>query len=115
MRGWRMKYLAKKALSGYVPDEILSRKKAGFPIPYDSWLRNSLRSWVSDLLLDPKAISRGYFKRNAIEELIRRNIQATGYPKDIFALVVLEIWHRTFVDQRSFELQSLEELAGANA
>jgi asparagine synthase (glutamine-hydrolysing) len=115
VRGWKLKYLAKKALSGYVPDEILSRKKAGFPIPYDSWLRSSLRSWVSDLLLDQKAISRGYFKRSAIEELIRRNICGTGYPKDIFALVVLEIWHRTFVDQRNFELQSFEETAGANA
>jgi asparagine synthase (glutamine-hydrolysing) len=115
VRGWTMKYLAKKALSGHVPDEILSRKKAGFPIPYDSWLRSSLRSWVSDLLLDSKAISRGYFRRSAIEELIKRNISGTGYPKDIFALVVLEIWHRTFIDQRNFELQPFEEVAGANA
>ena len=114
VRGWKMKYLAKKALSGYVPDEILHRKKAGFPIPYESWMRSSLRSWISDLLLDQKALSRGYFKRAAVEELIKRSISGAGYPKDLFSLVVLEMWHRTFVDQRNSELQPVEGFALAN-
>jgi len=115
VRGWTMKYLAKKALSGHVPDEILYRRKAGFPVPYVSWLRDSLRDWVSDLLLGETALSRGYFKRKAIEELIRRNIGGSGYPKDIFALVVLEIWHRTFVDQHNNQPHPVEGLVRADS
>ena len=42
VRRWTMKYLAKKALREYVPEEILSRRKAGFPIPYQLWLRSAL-------------------------------------------------------------------------
>lgn len=100
VRGWTMKYLAKKALKEKVPHEILNRKKAGFPVPYDLWMRNNLREWVSGILLDRKTVSRGYFQRSGIEDLLRRNLDGPGYSKEIFALVVLELWHRSFVDQR---------------
>lgn len=99
VRGWTMKYLAKRALRGHVPDEILSRRKAGFPVPYEYWLRNSLRKWVSEILLDSKTLSRGYFKRGAIEELMKRSLGGPGYSKEIFSLAVLELWHRAFVDR----------------
>jgi len=99
VRRWTMKYLAKKALRGYVPEEILSRRKAGFPIPYDLWLRDALRAWVSEILLDDRTVSRGYFQRSAIEKLITPNGNKQVYSKEIFSLVVLELWHRLFIDQ----------------
>jgi asparagine synthase (glutamine-hydrolysing) len=93
-----MKYLMKKALKGRVPDAILHRRKAGFPVPYQVWLQNDLREWVSDILLDRKTMARNYFKREAVEELIRRNGNG-DYGKELFSLVALELWHRTFVDR----------------
>jgi asparagine synthase (glutamine-hydrolysing) len=101
VRRWTMKYLAKRALRGHVPTEILSRRKAGFPVPYESWLRSSLQKRVSEILLDDKTVSRGYFKRTAIEELMKRNVNGSGYSHEIFSLVVLELWHRAFVDRKA--------------
>jgi asparagine synthetase B (glutamine-hydrolysing) len=60
-----MKYLPKKALRDHVPDEILLRRKAGFPVPCYFWLRNDLRKWVTEILLDRKTISVGYFRQDA--------------------------------------------------
>jgi asparagine synthase (glutamine-hydrolysing) len=100
VRGWKMKYLLKKALAKHVPSEILNRRKAGFPVPYGTWLKNDLKGLVRDTLLDPKSISRGYFKKAAVEDLMKRNSESSGYDKEIFSLVVLELWHRTFLDQR---------------
>jgi asparagine synthase (glutamine-hydrolysing) len=98
IRRLTMKYLAKKALRGHVPKEIVARRKAGFPVPYQMWLRSSLRDWVGDILLDRKTLSRGYFKRGMVEELIHRNSNGADYSKELFSLVVLELWHRTFAD-----------------
>jgi asparagine synthase (glutamine-hydrolysing) len=100
VRGWKMKYLLKKALAKHVPIEILDRRKVGFPVPYATWLRNDLRGFVNDTLLDSKSISRGYFRKATVENLIKRNSESGGYPKEIFSLVVLELWHRTFLDRR---------------
>lgn len=100
VRGWTMKYLLKKALRERVPDAILDRRKAGFPIPYQSWLRKNFREWVKEVLLDSKTLSRGYFQRSAIENLIRTNELNGRYSKEVFCLIVLELWHRIFLDER---------------
>jgi asparagine synthase (glutamine-hydrolysing) len=96
VRGWTMKYLARKALKTRVPREIIDRKKAGFPVPVNSWLQRDLRDWVRGILLDRRSLERGYFQPSAIERLVREN--RTANSQDIFSLVVLELWHRAFVD-----------------
>jgi asparagine synthase (glutamine-hydrolysing) len=100
VRGWGMKYLLKKALVKHVPREILDRRKVGFSNPSVSWLRNDLKDMVSDILLDSKSISRGYFRKEAIEGLIERNSQSSPYTAEIFSLLVLEHWHRVFIDHQ---------------
>jgi asparagine synthase (glutamine-hydrolysing) len=98
IRGFQMKYLLKKALANHVPVEILRRRKEGFPNPSASWLAHDLRDMVADILLDSKSVARGYFRRSAVEELIKRNSLSVRYTPEVFSLVVLELWHRTFVD-----------------
>jgi len=98
LRGFTLKYIWKKALAKRVPDAILTRKKAGFPVPYESWLRNSFRDKVRAILTDCKTIQRGYFQKGAVENLINANSARGAYPKEIFSLVTLELWHRMFLD-----------------
>ena len=98
VRGLTTKYIAKKAFRQRVPEEIVNRKKVGFPVPYESWLRKDLREWVADVLLDRKTIERGYFEKKSIEGLIDRNAKSGGYSKDVFSLVALELWHRVFLE-----------------
>jgi asparagine synthase (glutamine-hydrolysing) len=98
VRGWAMKYMAKRALKNHVPKEILDRQKMGFPVPYQFWFRNSLRSWASEILLDEKTLSRGYFKRGAIEQMMKQDLGDPVRSREIFSLVVLELWHRAFID-----------------
>jgi len=98
VRGFQMKYLLKKALANHVPVEILRRRKEGFANPSASWLAHDLKDMVADILLDSKSISRGYFKRQAVEQLINRNSKSVRNTPEVFSLVVLELWHRTFVD-----------------
>jgi asparagine synthase (glutamine-hydrolysing) len=100
VRRFTTKYLAKRALGRRVPKPILYRRKAGFPVPYDSWLRKDLRSWVHDVLFDRVATNRGYFAAPAVRELLARNEATGGYSTEIFSLVTLELWHRTFLEQK---------------
>lgn len=106
VNGFRPKYILKRALEKRVPKPILNRKKAGFPVPYEYWMRSELKPWLSDLLLDRKTIDRGYFQRSAIEKLISENTQTGAHPKQVFSLAVLELWHRQFIDSRG-DLQNL--------
>jgi asparagine synthase (glutamine-hydrolysing) len=93
------KYIAKEALKRRVPKQILDRRKAGFPVPYESWLRHELRDWVHDVLLDRTTTNRGYFDRAAVRRMLSDNEGAPVYSKEVFSLVALELWHRTFLEE----------------
>jgi asparagine synthase (glutamine-hydrolysing) len=95
------KYIAKAALKDRVPHEILHRKKVGFPVPYERWMRTDLKDWVRDILLDSKTVSRGYFKKACVERLIEEDIRLHNHPKEILSLVSLELWHRAFLQKSS--------------
>jgi asparagine synthase (glutamine-hydrolysing) len=99
VRGFTTKYIAKQALRDRVPSEILHRKKVGFPVPYESWMRTELKDWVRDVLLDSESLSRGYFNRSCLEYLIDEDLRFHSYPKEILSLVSLELWHRAFLDR----------------
>jgi asparagine synthase (glutamine-hydrolysing) len=100
VRGFTTKYLAKKALGRRVPKAILDRRKAGFPVPYESWLRKDLRGWVHEVLFDRVTAGRGYFSTPVVRELLARDEAEGGYSKEIFSLLTLELWQRTFLEQR---------------
>jgi len=105
VRGFTTKYIAKKTLAGRVPREILDRKKAGFPVPYETWLRRDLKDWVHSLLLDPKTTARGYFQKSAVQRMLSDDMSSGGFSKEIFNLIVLELWHREFLEKRKSALQ----------
>ena len=99
MRGSEKKWILREALRGWLPDDILDRPKQGFVVPLSSWLRGDLRSWARDILLDPSALGRGYFRPEAIEGLLDRHAAgADADDKRIWSLVMLELWHREFLD-----------------
>jgi asparagine synthase (glutamine-hydrolysing) len=93
------KYLAKRALRGRLPRPILERRKAGFPVPYESWLRTDLKSWITEVLLDRECLARGYFDRGCLERMIAEDARVGGYSKELLSLVTLELWHRAFAEQ----------------
>ena len=100
VRGLTTKYIAKRALGKQIPSEILKRRKAGFPVPYENWLRTDLRNAVHNILLDRETLGRGYFRKSTVETLLRENLESGAHARDIFSLVVLELWHRQFLGNR---------------
>lgn len=109
VRGKAIKRVLKLALQESVPKEILSRKKAGFPLPYDRWLKTELREFVNDTLLAQNTTLDSYFNKAVVREMLQKQQRdaadernggkaqhALDYSREIFSLLVLEIWHKEF-------------------
>ncbi|MBM4124933.1 MAG: hypothetical protein FJ246_08300 [Nitrospira sp.] len=101
VRNGQGKYLLKKAMRGTLPDSILDRPKMGFGVPIDRWFREDCRDFVRDTLLSSQAIGRGYFQPERVRELLDRH-QGVGenYGSRLYALLMLELWHKAYVDER---------------
>jgi asparagine synthase (glutamine-hydrolysing) len=105
VRRGQKKWILREALRPWLPGEILDRPKQGFSVPLSTWLRGPLRTWAEDILLDPATVQRGYFRRASVEQLLARHAAGTdAESKRIWALVMLELWHREYVDAPSMVL-----------
>jgi asparagine synthase (glutamine-hydrolysing) len=99
LRGRRTKYILKKALAPLLPRDLLERRKMGFGVPIKRWYRGELAGLVRDTLLDPRALSRGYFERRPLERLVEEHVSgARDHAYRLHTLLVLELWHREFID-----------------
>jgi asparagine synthase (glutamine-hydrolysing) len=97
VRGQQKKWILRETLRGWLPDDLLDRPKQGFSVPLSSWLRTDLRAWARDILLDREAIERGYFRPGAVEAMLDRHAAGTDDDaRRIWALVMLELWHKEF-------------------
>ena len=98
VQGQDTKRALKAAFARVLPREVLTRKKVGFPVPYNGWLRGPLASRVRDILLSERAAARGIFRRGKIELLLKEHEQTGDYPQIVFSLLVAELWYREFSD-----------------
>jgi asparagine synthetase B (glutamine-hydrolysing) len=95
------KYLLKRAVRDLLPAPVVDRPKQGFGVPIDQWFRGELRAMVHDVLLDPRTLERGYFREPVVRRLLDEHARGVrGWHDQLWSLLVLELWHRTFVDRR---------------
>ena len=92
------KYLYKKAIAQWVPQEILSRPKIGFLTPIDSWFQKQIAHRVRDILCDENSGCLQFFNKHFIEELIDEHVvRSKDRTREIFALLAFEIWHSKYM------------------
>lgn len=101
VRGLTSKYLFKKSVENWLPPDILNKRKLGFPVPIGPWFKNSLKSWVKEVLLDPKSLQRGYLQRRGVEALLDRKLLRYDryWERVVWGLLNFELWHRIFIDK----------------
>ena len=99
-RGTTSKYLVKRYLERRLPAALVHRPKRGFSIPLAQWLRHELRDTASDLLFAERSRTRGYFAGTHLRRLWDEHQRGRrNHSHRLWALMVLELWHRLFVDE----------------
>lgn len=69
LRGGSGKWLMKRALRRYLPDEVLNRTKMGFVTPISAWFRGPLANEAAAIATSPALAELGWFDSQAIARL----------------------------------------------
>ncbi|MGH9752748.1 MAG: asparagine synthase (glutamine-hydrolyzing), partial [Blastocatellia bacterium] len=97
---WETKYILKRAVEGLIPNEIIYRPKQGFGVPIKYWFNRELKEMAHDLLGSACARARGYFNQQAVAGLLQEHNQGVrDRSHSLWALLMLEVWHRMFIDR----------------
>jgi asparagine synthase (glutamine-hydrolysing) len=99
MKGLETKHIFKRAMREIVPVEILNRPKQGFGVPIDQWINDQLRDRVRGTLTEPRTQQRGYIEPRYVNLLLDEHERGRrDHATELWALFMLELWQRTFVD-----------------
>ena len=100
LRGSQRKYLLKQVARRLLPAEIIDRKKQGFPIPIERWLRKEARPMMQDLLSTETLKRRGLFNVSFVEKMIREHVAGyADHSTKLWGLMSVEMWTRKFIDR----------------
>jgi asparagine synthase (glutamine-hydrolysing) len=65
------------------------------------WYRDTLASYVREILLDSKALSRPYIERKSVERIVHGHTKGNrNYTSEIHKLLTLELAHRLFLESQ---------------
>lgn len=98
VRGSVTKYLFKRAMEPWLPESLIHRTKMGFGIPRNEWIAGPLAPMVDDLLRSPDSRIYTYMEPQAVGDLIDRHARNASLGGQIWALLMLELWHREVLE-----------------
>jgi asparagine synthase (glutamine-hydrolysing) len=94
VRGFKGKYILKKAVEKWLPHKIVYRQKRGFTVPIASWIRNELRPLVDEALEEGKLKRQGLFNSAYIHQMLQEH--STGradHRKALWTLLCFQLWY----------------------
>lgn len=91
LRGRDLKRLLKRAVAGFVPDEVLERPKKGFGVPLDAWFRRELRGEVEGVLQASRPRLAAHLELAPARRLLEEHLSGrAAHGQRLWSLLVLE-------------------------
>ncbi|MCP4672186.1 MAG: asparagine synthase (glutamine-hydrolyzing) [Desulfobacula sp.] len=92
------KYILKKSADKILPGNIINRKKMGFSIPIDVWLKNELREKFLDVLHDKNSPDSGIFNKAYIEQMYVAHLKGKqNNTRPLWTYMSFKLWERKFL------------------
>ena len=109
------KRIVKDAMAKFLPESVRRRKKTGFPVPFNDWLKRGFDSTLKQILIDDRVEDRNILSRSCIEQLLREHQQGQrDHTEALWTMFNFEVWARMFIDGERPEVIS-DELMGCNS
>ena len=92
------KHILKDILSKYIPRDLFERKKQGFGIPINGWLRNELSYLLFEYFDNDKLAKQDIFDPNYIRNLLDLFMNEKNDDRKIWTLLMFQMWYEQNFD-----------------
>ena len=94
IRRYRLRHFFKRAMRGFLPPEIVTKRKHGFGLPFGEWLHTVTELKDAAYGAARAHARRGYVRSEFIERMIRAHDSehAGFYGSMIWTVMMLELW-----------------------
>ncbi len=98
LRGGTTKWLLRRLLARYLPQEIVAGPKRGFEPPLADWLRGPLRDWAEDLLAPGALAAGGMLDPVPVRQVWEEHLK--GYRDwrfELWNVLMFQAWRRRWM------------------
>lgn len=94
------KSLLRKAFVDKLPENVLYRKKLGFPVPIRHWLKeDDFYAWTTQLIAESETDE--LIEKSVVLDLLEAHRQGKhDYSRKIWTVLIFMIWHQVFVEKK---------------
>jgi asparagine synthase (glutamine-hydrolysing) len=93
LKGFTSKYILKKAMKNWLPDEVINRPKKGFGVPIAKWVKGPLKELFEDLLSSDRIKREGFLNPEYVTTLLQDHlVNKKDNRKQLWTLLVWELW-----------------------
>jgi asparagine synthase (glutamine-hydrolysing) len=95
---WQKKHILIRTLEGILPRAILRRRKQGFSIPLNMWLRGPLRDLIHTYLGESALREVSLFDSKAVARILKEHDEGfRNHESKIWTLVTFMLWHELYI------------------
>jgi asparagine synthase (glutamine-hydrolysing) len=93
LKGFTSKYILKKTMKNWLPDEVINRPKKGFGVPIAKWVKGPLKQLFEDLLSSNRIKREGCLNPEYVTQLLQDHLlNKRDNRKQLWTLLVWELW-----------------------
>lgn len=93
------KYIFREAMRGIVPNHVINRKKLGFPVPINQWLKNELYDWAINLIHESQ--TEYLFDKFYLMTLLEEHcLNKKDNRRKIWTVLQFMLWHQVFIEKK---------------
>jgi asparagine synthase (glutamine-hydrolysing) len=102
VRGREGKSIFKQSFRGRLPTSAVDRRKQGFELPIDDWIRGPLRDMIEVSVLNSNAPVAGLINPTIARRLYRSHVAGSGnHGAELWTLLVLSRWAERYLGANS--------------
>jgi asparagine synthase (glutamine-hydrolysing) len=96
IRGFKKKYILKRAMNGILPARLLKRPKHGFDVPVSEWLKGVLNELCEDIIQNNYLIGQLFQKNQLWDMFTEHNNDVHDHSRFFWTIIMLHFWSEQF-------------------
>jgi asparagine synthase (glutamine-hydrolysing) len=104
IKGFKTRYIQKKAMEDILPKEILRRPKFGLDVPFSNWLTKELKR-LAEKYLNKKSVEKtGMLNWAEVEKIWHTHLsRKRDHGRALWSIIMLIIWFELFIDSNEYK------------
>jgi asparagine synthase (glutamine-hydrolysing) len=92
------KILFRKVMSRLLPKEIINRKKHGFLMPTEKWLKGELKEFTREILMSKTSYTRKIYSLSQIEKFFKPQSFLVEFERInlLWRLLIFDLWYKIY-------------------